>query len=189
MGHTRVAPEYARIVQACTCPCPATSTQSTRVALPHPRRIRRAVGLRLYTGSAPTSCQDYCQVTRGWSTVYTLVTPWSRPRQGVTRLHSRNARCTAGPHPGRAAVMHKSRPEYTRPLPGNTWETPQSAPGPCLASSRPRSCRGRGRTERSMIAKTTCNHVEEHAVTWTRRGPADDLADAGRWWCGRGVPR
>ena len=30
-----------------------------------------------------------------------------------------------------------------------------------------------------IVAKTTCNHVEEHAVTWTRRGPADDLADAG----------
>ena len=37
----------------------------------------------------------------------------------------------------------------------------------------------RPRTDRTMIAKTTSSHVEEHAVTWARRSPADDLADAG----------
>jgi len=41
----------------------------------------------------------------------------------------------------------------------------------------------RPRTDRTTIAKTTSSHVEEHAVTRTRRSPADgshdDLADAG----------
>ena len=41
----------------------------------------------------------------------------------------------------------------------------------------------RPRTDRTTIAKTTSSRVEEHAVTRTRRGPADgshdDLPDAG----------
>ena len=41
----------------------------------------------------------------------------------------------------------------------------------------------RPRTDRTTIVKTTSSHVEEHAVTRTRRSPADgfhdDLADAG----------
>ena len=80
-GCARVRPNYVR---ACTCPCPAMSTQSTRVAPSRPRRIRCTVGLRLHAGSAPTSCQGRSQVTRGWNAGYALVTPWSRPGNQTT---------------------------------------------------------------------------------------------------------
>ena len=114
--HSRVtrgshAPNYVR---ACTCPCPATSTQSTRVAPSHPRRIRCTVGLRLHAGSAPTSCQGYNQVTHGWNAGYALVTPWSRPgNQATLEQHPVHHGATPGSRGSQAQVtpgVHPATP-------------------------------------------------------------------------------
>jgi hypothetical protein len=137
VGHTRVAPEYApNYVRASTCPCPAKSTESTRVAPSHTRRIRCTVGLRLHAGSAPTSCQGYNQVTHGLNAGYALVTPWSRPGNqatpGAPRGHTRVTRQSSTSHarhtPGHSLVTPGRPPEHTRVTP----ESPGVARGPGL---------------------------------------------------------
>ena len=121
-GCARVRPIYVR---ACTRPCPAVSSQLTRLAPSRTRRIPCTVGLRSRAGSAPTSRQGRNQVARGWKAGYALATPWSRPdNQATLEQHPVHH----GANPGHAAIKHKLRPEYTGPLPGNAWETPGAHP-------------------------------------------------------------
>ena len=87
---------------------------------PHPVHGWVAVARRFCT-----NVQGRNQVTRGWNAGYALATPWSRPdNQATLEQHPVHH----GANPGHATIKHKLRPEYTRPLPGNTWETPGAHP-------------------------------------------------------------
>ena len=166
-GCARVRPNYVR---ACTCPCPAMSTQSTRVAPSRPRRIRCTVGLRLHAGSAPTSCQGYCQVARGWSTGYALVTPWrpnyTRATPGAPRGHTRVARQSCTGHaqstPGLSLVTPGRPPERTR-------VTPESPGG---------SAGGRGGTPCKNTSGDTSSDTPE-TPKWRPNGPGQTRVTPG----------
>jgi hypothetical protein len=88
---------------------------------PHPVHGWVAVARRFCT-----NVQGRSQVTRGWNAGYALATPWPRPdNQATLEQHPVHH----GANPGHATIKHKLRPEYTRPLLGNTWETPGAHPG------------------------------------------------------------
>jgi len=136
-GHTQVTPVYNRVTRgshpgrARVRPnCPSLylpmpghinpiNTCCSAPPPPHPVRGWVAVARKLCTNVISRLLPSHTWVEHGVRPGHAL----------ATKLHSRNTRCTAGPRPGRAAVMHESRPEYTRPLPGNTWETPSAHRG------------------------------------------------------------